>query len=274
MKNHVIEALKKSGWTQEQINKLIAQNALDTPSEDLNTIAAEVMAAQKAVIENEITPTIRKNETGKVRDIVEKILIKEAGWSDEQVKEFFPEEKDRYPKMIARFAQDLRNTKDKTANELQQELAAAKAELKKVREEEIPSIQSAAEKRIEDYETNAEITKLYGTAAEYRDIPMSVVSVALDNALRSKYDIKRDKDKKVQFYEKGTDKLAMNADKTKILTPDEIVKAEATELKLVKESNGGSGRTEPIIVPEDKNTPKIVSTHLDSAVAHEQSLKP
>lgn len=273
MKNHVIEALKKSGWTQDQINKLIAQNALDTPTEDLNTIAAEVMAAQKAVIENEITPTIRKNETGKVRDIVEKILIKEAGWTDDQVKEFFPEEKDRYPKMVARFAQDLRTSKDKTANELQQELATTKAELKKVREEEIPGIQSAADKRIEDYETNAEISKIYGTAAEYRDIPMSVVTVALDNALRTKYDIKRDANKKVQFYEKGTDKLAMNADKTKILTPEEIVKSEATELKLVKESNGGSGKTETIIVPEEKNQPKIVSAHLDTATAHEQSLK-
>jgi hypothetical protein len=272
MKNHVIEALKKAGWSQEAINKLIAANQVDKPEDDLLALADEVVSDYKKVVENELKPQIRKEETGRQRDIFEKLLMRETGMTEAEMKEKFPDEKDRTPKLVAHLKEVLGQNKDKTAQELQSEVVKLKSAIKEYEEVKIPGIRKEIDNQKYEFTLENKLNELYSTATEYI-VPIKGVTPAMNVSLRSKYDIKLNDKGEVQFFKKGTEELAMNADRSKILDAKEIIIAESDELGFTKKSNGAPPTVVKVEGTGNPPTNRNLSAHLGAAEQHQAELE-
>ena len=131
-------------------NQVIAQ--LKDPEDGLNVdeLADEFKQLQKEVYANnpDVVKDLEKKAAGKARGSVEREIKRMFDITIEEWEENnFGEEKD-YKKVLAFGKDKLKKTGNQTAQELQENNQALVVEIKRLKEEEIPTINTAWEKKI------------------------------------------------------------------------------------------------------------------------------
>lgn len=265
--NKIKELLKKLGFSDADITKLIddATNA-DFKVEDL------VKGIHKQVGEllqedpEFIKPLTVKIE-GEQKSKLEHKLKKAAGLTAEEVKD----------KKLDEIV-DLAVTKLKVPpagnDDLQKELLAANAKIKKLEEEDLPGAQKAADEKITGFQKTTALLRSLGTRAEKMLVGPDVVLPGIAAKFERLYNMKIDESGNVEVLTKDGTK-PMNSDKTKVLGFEDLIDAELDFMKVLKQSNGGDPdkKKTGATIENDPDKPKFVLPGMKKAQQNAEDLK-
>lgn len=220
-------------------NQVIAQ--LKDPEEGLNIdeLADEFKQSQKEVYANnpDVIKDLEKKAAGKARGSVEREIKRVFDITIEEWEESnFGEEKD-YKKVLA-FAKDkMKKTGNQTAQELQEEKQALVVEIKRLKEEEIPNLNTEWEKKINRTDIERHYRKLIGESGDLIISPEDA-AVIVSNALSDRgYNTELTEDKGGISFKTKEGLVPQDDEGTRNLTPKEVVKSILDGKKLVKQSN-------------------------------------
>jgi hypothetical protein len=245
MNDLIKKLLLALGFTEAQINAASAE----TPTATLEelTKAAQLHARQLLENDNEFVTAIKAKGKAEVYDVYER-AFKKHGLKAEELKD--ADGKAKKPEEVVKLLTDKANAgKDQTLQDLQNENVSLKAEVEKLKTEEIPTIKSQVEEEKNKLKINILRAKKLQGMGELRN-PLEVIEAALDYEFNGKY--------KVELNEKGDDIIfkdknglqVKNAAGTAFLSADEILKDALTRNKFIAESNADD--------PANKKPPVIV----------------
>lgn len=254
MKEKLLKLLLAIGISKANAELMIDEEADPTKVDDA-VILSEFKAHQLSLHENDpsIIKKIEGTQFAKVRDEVERKLKQSFGLTREEILDKTTDE-------IIKIAKAKANaTTDKTVTELQQEILDKNNELKAIRETEIPAIKSQVENEKKQFKISDILTKKVSSYSLRNPLEYVTASVGADDPL---YDKDLDENGELVYYLKGSKLLPKNADGTKFLNSDDIIKSKLQVAKFLVESGADDGqkKSEPIIVQaakQDANKPDL-----------------
>lgn len=277
-KSELIKFLLSLGFVQADAERLAANTAEDGTS-SIDAAAAETIAQsfkdkQKQIYENdpELIGKIQSAEKGKQLDIITRKLKSTFGLPPELIKDKSVEE------IIALAKTEATKGYDKTTQDMQSEIFAANAKLKEYEENIIPTIKSEVDKHKKTFTMQQKLTKML--AEQKLRVPMDVAFPAVENFLNSQFDLDIDDKGEVQIFTKGTKLSPQKADKTGLLSINDIVSEQLNKYQLVEKSNGTPAATTTNVDPikpgaegDQKQKPTYVPPHLEAAKAKITQIK-
>jgi len=262
--------LASMGLSAASIAKIETAMKLDETEQakfPTDLIITEYKEMQKTLLENDadFIAGIKGPEKAKQLSIVERLI--------KQTFELTPEEtKDKTIENIITLAKEKTGkSKSKTENELQTENVSLKAELKKVREEEIPAIEAKVSDHIKSIAKNAKLKQLISSKELREGIDIDGFFPAIESYLNEKYQIDTDDQGEIKIVDKVTKLQPKNTDGTKILTADDIITERLEKHGVIKKSNADDNKkkiTAPVIKKpgqENQDGPVMKSGHLSEA---------
>lgn len=277
-KGQLITLLLAMGITQANAEKIavsIPDDAgIEMPADDIAGFISAVQTKQTDLLKNdsEFLKSLDTPIQKKYQDIQFRKLKQVFGLTEEEIKDMDYE-------AALKFGRDkISKTDNKTLDELQKKNIELETELKKVREEEIPAIKG----EVDTAKANIELENLLVKNIIPKD---KKLRVSVDGALPAFKAILAAKGLKlVKNTEGGMDVVVIetnlklqSADKTKIVTFEELRDAELKNLGMIEESGAPSGKPNPLNNTEvnggkgEEN--KVQSPHLAKAEAHLSGLK-
>ena len=195
-----------------------------------------------------------KNDPGEVKDeIIKHTEGKLHGSLNTRLKKFGLNPDDLDGKTISEKMELLESQVDekiktaskKEVSELQTELANYSKKIEEFEEKIIPDIKEKNAKEVKDIYVNLDLAKKYGdidnsmlvNGKEGRKTAIKM----LDFELKDTYDIGKDEAGNLVFYEKNSQKRAMDQKKTRILDADEVIMSTLKGIGLYKMSSGSAG---------------------------------
>jgi len=246
-------------------NQIIAQ--LKDPEEGLNVdeLADEFKASQKEVYANnpDVIKELEKAAAGKARGSCEREIKRVFDiTADEWEENKFSEEKD-YKKVLNYAKEKLRKDGNKTAEEIQQEKQELVKEIKHLREEEIPNINSSWQTKIDQNDINRHYRKLIGESGELIISPEDA-AIIVNNTIKDKGYLTELTEDRIGILFKTKDGLTpQDEDGTRNLTPKEVVKSILDSKKLIKQSNADN--TPPLVKPVFKSPQTLDNSRIHPA---------
>lgn len=240
--------LKKLGATPETI-KLFADVEVDF---DVAAVLSEIDASMRTALENDDTfvDPIAERVRGEFLASKERKLVKVSnGLITKEEVEAMPK-KERYDKLVELLAERLGKAsgegktgddKDKEIQRLNDELAAKQAELKKVREEELPQAQAQVEAARSEMMLERHLEELLiGDQKRTLVLDPARTLRLLRDDLSREYDLGWDRAASAPVIkQKGKDLQAINPDTRKPWTTAELVAHYGDKAKLFAVNNGG-----------------------------------
>lgn len=234
------ELLKALGVSKEVISRL--------EDEDFDA-KAEAKAIQKATQEQlkealkndpELNDSIATKTTGQLFGTLRSEL-KRAGLSTEEVAE------DKTIKdMVKALTTKLNEGKSDDLQALQNQLMEAKGEIKRLQDEEIPTIRTEAQKKADSVIANMKLKEAF-LAFPADDLVSKKhnegIFNALNTGLQAKYDIRIDEDGNPALYQKGKELKATTEGGAKVLELSTAIKNQLEEYDFVIKSNGNGTTT-------------------------------
>jgi hypothetical protein len=289
MKDKLFTVLTALGIQPQIIDQL--KTGWDDPAAVLDeaAILQQVRTAQKALLENDhdFLEGIRGQERAKQRDIFERRMKQKFGLTADEMKDKKTEE------IVDLAYQKASSTAGSDVQKLQDELIAARNQIKKLEEEEIPAIKSQVEAerkrdRIEQ-KLAATIAGMASatTGARLRVKPEAALAVAREY-LNAGYDLDLDAATgELVVLVKGQQVKPTNKDKTKTLTLGDMLTEKFTELDFMQQSNGGQqgsnggagnggtggGNVGGAVVVVDDVKQKVNAQGADAARKHLEAMK-
>lgn len=245
---------------------------------DLDTapLIEDFKTAQRKLLENdpEIVSEIARKEQGKILDMVTKKIrvgfnLDSASIKDKKIDE-----------VISMAVDASAKNSDKDLKTVQEENTKLAAQIKKYEDEDIPAIKADVEKQKKTFLINQKLQKKI-PVADLR-VPIETVDLVLNNQLLGAYDLDMDDKGEVLIFNKGTRLQAQSADKSKLLTLDDVVGETLKKNKFIKESNaedidpatGKKKEIQPDKQKDEELKKKIAANpHLKKAMEHEAELK-
>ena len=275
-KSDLIKLLLAIGVSQANAEKITA-NTSDDVASSVDQTATDLMitefkTAQLELAKNnpDIVKPIQDAEKAKQLDIIERKIKQTFNLNAEEVKDKKIEE------IVVLAKTKSATSGNATTEQLQLENMNLQAELKKIKEEEIPSIRSEVDQHKAEFNYEQGLVKMV-SSFELRN-PLTAVLPGVKTFLKENYDVKVDDKGEYIVYQKGTELRAKTADGNAFIALKDLLKSQMEKDGFLKQSNGGDGKVgadgKPIIVektdvlPENKN-----NLHLSSAEAHVVKLK-
>jgi hypothetical protein len=234
--------------------------------EDLDTLVSELTEKQKAkyfeIFENDVPETVKNK-------IIQPFEGKFHGSLDTKLKKYglLPDEikgksvSEKMQLLEEKFDEKLKTASKKEVAEMQEELLKLNQKIQDYEEKVLPQERTKAENTIKEFQINQALTSEYANidnssltlGKEGRSTAMRI----LDFELRQKYDVKLENGD-IVFYEKGTEKKAMNATGTEILKKNQVIVETLKATGLYKQSNGQgtpspNGGTPTVTIGSNKN---------------------
>jgi hypothetical protein len=239
---------------EEKAKELETQLANDET--DMDEIVSELTNTQKSRFYE-----IAKNDNAFIDDLVSPVVGKMTGTIDSRLKRFGVDPEAVKGKSVAEkfdilenaYNDKIKNAGKQEAAQLQEELVSLNKKIEQYETEEIPKIREQVEVEKNEFRVGNKLSTLYAnidnsslvTGKEGREASIKL----LDFIVKGKYDIKINEAGETEFYLKGSNQKVMNAEKTKLLIPKEIIKQELIDNGLYRQSNGQSGAGSPPPTP-------------------------
>jgi hypothetical protein len=192
----------------------------------------------------DLVSELRKQADGKARGSVEAKLKKIFNLNEDDLKDIDKESKDAlfYEEISKVALRKASSTKDKTVEKLQIELQETNAEVKRLKEEDIPNIKMQTTKEIEKFHINQKINEML-PEEKMLIIKPKIASKLVTDYLWSDYNMGINE--KGELVIKTKDGLIpQNADKTKNLTVTELIDMKLVQDGLKRESNADDKKAE------------------------------
>ena len=277
-KSELIKFLLSLGFAQADADRL-AGNTPEDGTSTLDAAGADALVIsfkdkQKQIYENdpELITKIQAAEKGKQLDIITRKLKATFALPAELVKDKSVEE------IITLAKGEATKGYDKTTQDLQAEIMAANTKLKEYEETIIPSVRAEVDKHKKGFNINQKLTKFL--AEQKLRVPMDAAFPAVESFLNSNFDIDLDDKGEFQIFTKGTKLAPQKADKTGLLTVNDIVTEQLNKFQFIEKSNGGAGgddkKKEIIPIDPDKKKDEgksYVPPHLEEAMKHAAAVK-
>jgi hypothetical protein len=194
----------------------------------------------------EIKSKFESAAEGKHKSMAERSIIKAFGLSAKDV------EGKKMDEILDMAKDEMSKNKDKTASELQKQIQELSNERKRLLEEEIPAARNEGMEKLKQIQLD---TKLKGMLSENELIVKpDLVLPSLVKELEGNYNIDLTEKGEIEITTKDGLK-PMSEDKTKVMTPQEIIQTKLEDYEVLKKSNG---KAEP--KPDEGETPPDVST--------------
>lgn len=224
-------------------------NPADDADPDIDQLSAEFTQAQREVFRNDpdfIKPLRDELETsikGKERGSVERSIMRAFGITSDEAKENGLGES--YDKLLKFASEKAGKSKDKTVEEVQNELKKALDRVKLLEEEEIPKLKNTQNEEIAAYFKRMHVEKLLDKYTDKLVAKPSAFLPGLREYLNEKYtlDLTEDRSDLVIKTKEGTEPLS--EDKLRKLTKDDIVASYLDKVEAIKKSHGGEPPQSP-----------------------------
>lgn len=271
------EYLKKIGVDAKTI-AAIEKAETDKTDLDLGPLVDEYKGSQKKLFENDpdLVSSIASSEQGKLLDIWTRKMKTKFNLSSDLVKD------KKFEEIIDIAKAESTKGLDKNLQTLQEEVVAANAKVKEFEEVIIPKIKDEVQIEKKQFVIGNHLKKLIPHA----DLRVSedIVELALQTKLHSAYDLDLDDEGNLQVFLKGKRVSPQSADKTKLLTVNDIVSDILKQGKLIKESNAddidpNTGKPK-VVKPDpaggekkiDDEKMKTIAPHLAAAQKHKETI--
>lgn len=275
-KEQFIALLLLAGVPSARIEELKANMEKEDYQPDMDAFKTDIRTHQLSMYKNDsdLVSEIRNSEAAKQLDIVDRWIKQEFGLSSEDIKD----KKTRELISVAK-AKAMENS-NKTNEELSNENMQLKAELKKVREEEIPNIQSQIEQDRKALKIEQAIEKLAKDGFEYRN-PFDAVYNSNKIAISQKYKWELNESGELELIDVKTGLKAKTQDGTNFLNPKDLWKETSKNNGFLKESNAdddgnkGAGGQGVVTKPRTEQKDEIYQKfpHLAKAEEHLSEIK-
>lgn len=235
-KEQFIALLLLAGVPSARIEELKANMEKEDYQPDMDAFKTDIRTHQLSMYKNDpdLVGEIRSSEAAKQLDIVDRWLKQEFGLSSEDIKDKKTRE------LIAVAKSKAMENSNKTNEELSNENMQLKSELKKIREEEIPNIQSQIENDRKALKIEQALEKLAKDGFEYRN-PFDAVFNSNKIAITQKYKFELNESGELELIDTKTGLKAKTADGTNFLTPKDLWKETSKNNGFLKESNADEG---------------------------------
>lgn len=273
-KSDLIKFLLSIGFAQADAERL-AGNTPDDGVSAIDAAASELLTTsfkdnQKKIYENDadLITKIQAAEKGKQLDIITRKLKATFALPAELVKDKSVEE------IITLAKQEATKGYDKTTQDLQAEITAANTKLKEYEEVTIPGVRAEIDKHKKGFNIEQKLTKFL--VEQKLRVPMDAAFPAIQNFLNSNYDVDIDDKGEIQVLVKGTKLAPTKADKTGLLTINDIVTEQLDKFQFIEKSKGDPDpkkkEIDPI-VPKEGEKKAFVPPHLEAAQKHAADVK-
>lgn len=236
---------------------------------DVKAFIDPIVAHQRTLFENDpaIVNKYSSAEKGKLMDQFDRRLKQEFGLNPDELMGKTIDEKVK----LARGAAEKQFSK--SGEDLQNEIIALKNENKNLKEVTIPEIES----RVAISQKNFKIENSIRSMLNPEQLVGKVNGIlpGLKSHLESNYLIDLDESTGgVKILDKATKLGVFNKDKTKMLTPDEIVVDYLKEVGFYKQSNADPDKKdETVVVKKEPGAKKFTSPHLQKASQNAETKK-
>ncbi len=272
MKKKLIAILVAYGMAQAAAEAAI--DKLDAAGDDIDLDALKAAHAekQKELLKNDASfvGDIQKAEAAKRRDMWITKIKKRSGITAEEIKDKTDDE-------IADMAfEKIRKKGDATNEQLQAENVSLQAEVKKLREEELPAAQNRSKEVERALKTDNEFEKLIGGLDKKLRVGAIAAIAAAKAKMGDNFKIELDDNNKIVIKTKDG-LLPKSSDGTKILTAKEFITNVLDEEKLLENSaptpepNKNPGVT--VTAEEKKAELHARFPHLKAAEDHQAKVK-
>lgn len=221
--------LKKIGVKDAVIKQLSSEEDVnvDDVSNEFKTSFKDVVSNDPEFIQG-IKDEIRGTELSKIEHKIKKTF----GLNAEDIKD------KKFDEIIVIAKEKADKAGSATGEELQSRMIELTKENKRLLEEVIPEKENQAKETIKIFHRENKIRSFVGSKSLI--VAPEVVLPAVQSFLSQNYNLELDDKGEITIKTKnGLNPL--NADGTKVLTFDEIVDGHLNSLKVIKQSNGGSG---------------------------------
>ena len=217
--------LKGLGLKSEQIEKLIKHipaDAEESSTEDLDAAHESISQHQIELFQNGETyktaiKTAADRKLAEAMSTAEKKVKKIAGLTDEETKD------KKFDEIVDLAFKKAGSNANKSVEEVQAELRKVSDELKKVKEEEIPAIQSQVEKEKKKFLLDNAVTKTVGGLKLRKGVDLEDAMILVyQKAERNGYKVDIDEKNNIIFTDKEGNKIK-SQDQKNFLTSSEIL---------------------------------------------------
>ena len=217
--------LKGLGLKSEQIEKLVKHipaDAEESSTEDLDAAHESISQHQIELFQNGETyktaiKTAADRKLAEAMSTAEKKVKKIAGLTDDETKD------KKFDEIVDLAFKKAGSNANKSVEEVQAELRKVSDELKKVKEEEIPAIQSQVEKEKKKFLLDNAVTKTVGGLKLRKGVDLEDAMILVyQKAERNGYKVDIDEKNNIIFTDKEGNKIK-SQDQKNFLTSSEIL---------------------------------------------------
>lgn len=217
--------LKGLGLKSEQIEKLVKHipaDAEESSTEDLDAAHESISQHQIELFQNGETyktaiKTAADRKLAEAMSTAEKKVKKISGLTDEETKD------KKFDEIVDLAFKKAGSNANKSVEEVQAELRKVSDELKKVKEEEIPAIQSQVEKEKKKFLLDNAVTKTVGGLKLRKGVDLEDAMILVyQKAERNGYKVDIDEKNNIIFTDKEGNKIK-SQDQKNFLTSSEIL---------------------------------------------------
>lgn len=241
---------------------------------DIDKLKSEFEAKQKELFKNdkEFISEIQKAEASKRNEMWLSKLKKRSGITAEEIKDKSIDE------VVEMAFEKLRKKGDATSEELQQQLVAATAEVKKLREEELPNTLKQVDAHKKQITIESKFEKMVSSLPKKLRVGAIAAIATAKEKLGSNYIIDLDDKGEIIILTKEGLK-PKSTDGTKILSASELITDILDGEKLLENSGSGGGEDDPtkkkITIRGNENKDDLYNRfpHLKKAEDHAAKVK-
>lgn len=227
---------------------------LSTPlsEEDKVLLKSKIDAEKKewmkaAQNDEDFISNLRTQSEGKVYSTVERFLKKSTGLKFEDI----PSDSkggDRFKEMLKMSLDTIKSSKDETNQELQNQLLEAKEEARKLREEEIPNIESQYAQKFNAKRIDSKLTELIASKNNIIQERIGSAKIFANAVLSTRYKLGWDNENDGIDIKTHKDLTPVLNDKT--VGFNEVLESILDEGGFIQKSNGTEGRINRTPNPE------------------------